>query len=84
MNKKEFEEQVAAIQKEKFVCLSDDPLEYGLRRAQFRERQLYHLIFLAKQLPTKSNKQKIADLERQIVKSRTTQERFKSLAGIDE
>jgi len=77
MNKKQFKRHVSAIQRTSFVSASEDPIEYGLRRAQFREKQLRRLVPLVEQSPHFA--EQIEDLEQKIAKSRLAQERFKSL-----
>lgn len=79
MDAQELKKQAAAIQKEKYPYSGEDSLIFGLRRAEFEEKQFNRLLALAEIAPEQFSEKRRQVWRRGVQRSRATQERFRRL-----
>lgn len=79
MTYSEFMCAVRSIQTEPFICEDCHPIEYGMRRAAFEQRQLERLIILASKSEYLTVRRRLTAWQRKLSRAIALQDRFKSL-----
>jgi hypothetical protein len=83
MTYKEFQCRICIISQQKFRSMHFDPLQFGIERTRFEERQLMRMIEVASGINSDTAQRRVDAWKRQLDRIKTTRQRLENTkAGI--